>query len=168
MYGSTHILAFACRFYVLSICTFGDSCDYMIIFVYSMVGWMICHLILFRVLIKRISGFTVSEVCAYEPMFPWCYCDNEISKALWCHATQTLQSLILVLTPRNIPRELVSVCTNNRSPPGMILPLALLLKYWIEHVTIGLLYVKFIVSTRILYKGVPGLATDCLCGVVCC
>ena len=45
------------------------SCDYMIIFVYSMVGWVICHLILFRVLIKRVSGFTVSEVCAYEMMF---------------------------------------------------------------------------------------------------
>ena len=42
----------------------------------------------------------------------------------------------------------------------MILPMALLLRYWIEHVTIGLPYVKFIVSTRKLYKGVPGLATD--------
>ena len=41
----------------------------MIIFVYSMVGWVICHLILFSVLIKRVSSFTVSEVCAYETMF---------------------------------------------------------------------------------------------------
>ena len=45
------------------------SCYYLIIFVYSMVGWVICHLILFRVLIKRASGFTVSEVCTYETMF---------------------------------------------------------------------------------------------------
>ena len=48
----------------------------------------------------------------------------------------------------------------------MFLPLALLLKYWIEHVTIGFLYVNFIVSIRILYKRVPGLATDYACGVL--
>ena len=44
------------------------SCDYVIIFVYSVVVWVICRLILFRVLIERVSSFTVSEVCAYETM----------------------------------------------------------------------------------------------------
>ena len=114
-----------------------------IIFVYSMVGWVICHLILFRVLIKRVSGFTVSDVCAYETMF---FHGTTVTMRFprQCNVMQ-LKSFIVVLTPRNNPWQLVGVCTSNRSPPGMILPLVLLLKHWIEHVTIGLLYVKFIV-----------------------
>ena len=41
------------------------------------------------------------------------------------------------------------VYASNRSPPGMFLPLAILWQYCIEHVIIGLLYVKFIrYSTR--------------------
>ena len=144
------------------------SCDYIIIFVYSMVVWMICHFILFRVLIKRVSGFTVLEVCAYETMlsmvllWQWDFQGSVMpcsSKALETYPCSDSQKY---------PWQLVSVCTSNCSPPGMILPLALLSKYWIERVTIGLLYVKYIVSIRKLYKGVPGLATDCLCGVGCC
>ena len=46
----------------------------------------------------------------------------------------------------------------------MILPLALLLEYWFEHVTIGLVCVKFVLLTSILYKGVQGFTNDCLCG----
>ena len=34
-------------------------------------------------------------------------------------------------------------------------------KYWIDHVTFGLLYVMFRFSTRIFYMGIPGFATDC-------
>ena len=168
------------------------SCDYMIIFVYSMVGWVICHLILFRVLIKRVSGFTVAEVCDYETMF-FHGATMTMKFPRQCNVMQlkSFRALSLFWLPETYPdnylvyllvllvwfyemlcqkwrNKTVKSITSNRSPPGMILLLALLLKYWIEHVTIGLLYVKFIVSTRILYKGVPGLATDCLCGVGCC
>ena len=55
----------------------------------------------------------------------------------------------------------------NSSPPGKILPLDLLIEYWTEHVTIGPLYLKFVFSTRIFYRGVPGIAKDCPCGVWC-
>ena len=44
----------------------------------------------------------------------------------------------------------------------------LLLEYWMEHVTIGCLYVKFVFSTRVLRGGSPGFATDCPSGVWCC
>ena len=47
----------------------------------------------------------------------------------------------------------------------MFSPLDILLEYWIEHVTFGLLYVIFWFPTRIPYKGVPGFTTDCPCGV---
>ena len=36
----------------------------------------------------------------------------------------------------------------------MFQPLDILLEYWIEHVTIGLIYVMFTFPTRILYRGV--------------
>ena len=42
------------------------------------------------------------------------------------------------------------------------------IKFWIEHVTIGFLYVRLIVLTMLFYSGVPGFATDCNCGVWCC
>ena len=42
-----------------------------------------------------------------------------------------------------------------------------LLEYWIEHFTFGLLYFMFTCPTRIFYRGVPGLVTDCPCGVWC-
>ena len=32
--------------------------------------------------------------------------------------------------------------------------------HWIEHVTFGVLYVKFRLSTRLFYWGIPGFATD--------
>ena len=40
-------------------------------------------------------------------------------------------------------------------------------EYWIERVTLGLLYVIFRFSTKVLNMGVPGFATDCPCGVWC-
>ena len=43
----------------------------------------------------------------------------------------------------------------------------ILLEFWIEHVSFGLLYVMFTFPTRMLYGGVPGFATDCPCGVWC-
>ena len=49
--------------------------------------------------------------------------------------------------------------------PGCFIPLDNILEYCVEHVTIGLLYVKFIFSTRILYRGILGFATVCSCGV---
>ena len=57
----------------------------------------------------------------------------------------------------------------NAQLPGCPLPhlLDILLEYWIEHVTLGLLYVMFTLPTRILYRGVPGIVTDCPCGVWC-
>ena len=51
--------------------------------------------------------------------------------------------------------------------PWMFLPLDILLEYWIEHVSSGLLYVMFTIPTRIFYREVPGFATDCPCGVWC-
>ena len=45
--------------------------------------------------------------------------------------------------------------------------LDILLEYWIEHVTLGLLYVMFTFSTTILYRGLPGFAADCPWGVWC-
>ena len=50
----------------------------------------------------------------------------------------------------------------------MFLPLDILLEYWIEHVSVGLFYVMFTFPSRIFYRGVPGFATDCPCGVWCC
>ena len=51
--------------------------------------------------------------------------------------------------------------------PWMFLPPDILLEYWIEHVSFGLLYVMFTFPTRIFYRGVPCLATDCPCCVWC-
>ena len=51
--------------------------------------------------------------------------------------------------------------------PWMFPPLDILLEYWIEHVTIGLLYVMFTFPIRIFYRVVPGFVTDCPCGVWC-
>ena len=53
------------------------------------------------------------------------------------------------------------------STPFMFLPLDILLEYWIGHVTFGLLCVMFTFPARIFYRGVPGSATDSLCGVWC-
>ena len=47
------------------------------------------------------------------------------------------------------------------------LSLDLHLKYWIEHVTIWHLYIKFILPTRLFYSGIPGFATDRPCDVWC-
>ena len=91
-----------------------------------------------------------------------------ITEEVLCHAAQKLCSIIFFLTHRTQNSDNWFVYTSNFSPPGMFLPLDLLLKYWTEHVIIGILYVKSIVSTRIYYKGVTGLATDNPCGVWCC
>ena len=45
----------------------------------------------------------------------------------------------------------------NLSPPRMFLPLNLLSECWIQHGTIGLLYVTSIYSIRIFYRGVSSL-----------
>ena len=45
--------------------------------------------------------------------------------------------------------------------------LDIFLVYWIEHVTFGLLYVMFTFPTRVFYRGIPGFAADCPCGVWC-
>ena len=49
----------------------------------------------------------------------------------------------------------------------MFPPLDILLDYWIELVSFGLLYVMFTFPTKIFYSGVPGLATECHYGVWC-
>ena len=54
------------------------------------------------------------------------------------------------------------------SPIGHLLEMFLPLnfqEYWTKHVTLGLLYVKFVFSIGMFYRGVPGFATDCPCGV---
>ena len=56
-----------------------------------------------------------------------------------------------------------SGCAIAQLPP----PLDILLEYWIEYVTFGLLCVMCTFLTRIFYRGVPGFATDCPCGVWC-
>ena len=53
------------------------------------------------------------------------------------------------------------------SPPRMFLLLDLLSEYWIQHGTIGPLYVTSGHSIRIFYRGVSGFAIDCPCGVWC-
>ena len=40
-------------------------------------------------------------------------------------------------------------------------------EYWIEHFTFGLFYAIFRFSSSNFYRGVPGFATDCPCGVWC-
>ena len=40
-------------------------------------------------------------------------------------------------------------------------------EYWIEHVASRLLYIMYRFSAMIFYRGVPGFATDCPCGVCC-
>ena len=49
--------------------------------------------------------------------------------------------------------------------PWMFPTLDILLEYWIEHVTFGLLFVMFKFPIRIFYRGGPGFATDCHCAV---
>ena len=51
--------------------------------------------------------------------------------------------------------------------PWVFPPLDILLEYWIEHVSFGLLWVMFTFPTKIFYRGVPGFATNCPCGVWC-
>ena len=54
-----------------------------------------------------------------------------------------------------------------RATPSMSPHLDILLEYWIEHVTFGLLYGILTFPISIFYRGVPGFATDCACGVWC-
>ena len=51
--------------------------------------------------------------------------------------------------------------------PWMFPLLEIFLEYWIEHVSLGLIYVMSTFPTKILYRGVSGIATDCPCGVWC-
>ena len=53
------------------------------------------------------------------------------------------------------------------TPPWMFLPLDIPSEYRPEHVTFGLLCVIFKFPSRIFCRRVPGLATDCPCGVWC-
>ena len=53
------------------------------------------------------------------------------------------------------------------APLWMFLSLDIFFEYWIEHVTFGLLYVTFRLSTRVFYRGVPGFATYCASGGWC-
>ena len=56
----------------------------------------------------------------------------------------------------------------NAHLPGWVFPqLDILLEYWIEPVTFGLLYVMFTFPTRIFYRGIPCFAADYHCGVLC-
>ena len=43
------------------------------------------------------------------------------------------------------------------SPPGMFLPLNLLLEFWTEHATTGHIYVTFVFSMRIFFRRFLGL-----------
>ena len=54
----------------------------------------------------------------------------------------------------------------NYVPHWMFRPLDILFEYWIKHVTVGHLGVVYRFCTRILYRGVPGFANDCPCGVI--
>ena len=51
--------------------------------------------------------------------------------------------------------------------PWMFLPLDILFEYWIEHVTLGLLYVLFRFSTWIFYRRVADFGTHFPCGNWC-
>ena len=55
-----------------------------------------------------------------------------------------------------------------RNPLDVPPPLDILNGYWTEQVSFGLLYVMFTFPTRIFYRGVPGFATGCPCGVWYC
>ena len=100
---------------------------------------------------------------------------NSPHNGQWCGAF--LFSLICTLNKRlnkqswgwwfkTPSRSLWRHC-NDYATPWMLLRLNILFKYCTEHVTFGLLYVMFRVSTRIFYSGIPGLATDCLCDAWC-
>ena len=51
--------------------------------------------------------------------------------------------------------------------PWMFPPLDIPFEYWIERVTCKPLYVMFRIFTRIFYRGVSGVETDCPWGVWC-
>ena len=53
----------------------------------------------------------------------------------------------------------------NLSSPRMLLPLALLSEYRIQHGAIGPLYITSSYSTWIFCRGILSFATDCPCGV---
>ena len=55
----------------------------------------------------------------------------------------------------------------NYAPPWMLLPLDILVEYCIELVTFGLFCVMLRFATRIFYRRVSGIATNCHCGVRC-
>ena len=54
------------------------------------------------------------------------------------------------------------------APPWIFPQLDIPFECWIERATFGLFYGMFRLSTRIFYRGGPGFATDCPCGVWCC
>ena len=52
-------------------------------------------------------------------------------------------------------------------PQNCFCPSVLLSEYLTDHVAIGVLYVRFVFSIRLLYTGLPGCAIDSLCRVQC-
>ena len=73
--------------------------------------------------------------------------------------------IMIVVTIIEIFMAILFICNYTFRLSVTFPPLDILLEYWIEHVTFGLLYVMFTFSTRIFYRGIPGFVTDCPCGV---
>ena len=63
--------------------------------------------------------------------------------------------------------DLQWICFCNSSLPWSVRPLDLIYEYWIEHVAIRPLYVKFVSTTRMGNNGVLGFKTDWLCSSWC-
>ena len=110
-------------------------------------SWKICHV--------EIHSWCCAWLCKFIPT--WC----------WPRVFTRLQR-VLVKSPRN-PCSNFTQHERERKLPGLWHSGSFICNknHMIEHVSFGLLYVMFTFPTTIFYRGVPGFATDCPCGVWC-
>ena len=87
-------------------------------------------------------------------------------KAMFCRVSN---DKTILLAWHSIPVSGIMFLHSNFSSEiaHFSLLLNLLLKYSIQHVSIGLFNANFIFKIMIFYSGVPDFATDGLCGVWC-
>ena len=98
---------------------------------------------IFIIIIINIIIFSLSCCCCCR--FKWC---------------------VIILIIMNIILYLRSSASANANSLDVSAP-DILTEYWIGRITFGLLCVMFTFLSRIFYRGVPGFATDCPCGVWC-
>ena len=115
----------------------------------------------------RCSGVEWHYVLLLLHVFPWL---NSISSwfsswQLWLLLDFFYHSLLFELHFKLYVTKWFWCC--KCATPWIFPPLDILLEYWIEHVTFGLLYVIFTFHTKIFYRGVPGFANERPCDVWC-